>query len=198
MQTLFCDLGCLIIAVVIIDLNFTEVLFIWYSGSDAVSEFTLSDSIKSTMVTFLHFCNKGLFINDVITFSQPKTMKNHGKYLKKPWKPTSFGPKNVTSLTGGPTDLLWSKKRHVTNTGPQPTSFGPKNVTSLTRGANRPFRCLDSYYRTPQSLTHHSLFWSSLCDCCKVCIYTGESQTWLLAPVFPGIFVECFPKIFGN
>ena len=57
MQTLFCDLGCLIIAVVIIDLNFTEVLFIWYSGSDAVSEFTLSDSIKSTMVTFLHFCN---------------------------------------------------------------------------------------------------------------------------------------------
>ena len=30
-----------------------------------------------------------------------KTMKNHENYLKKPWKPTSFGPKNVTSLTGG-------------------------------------------------------------------------------------------------
>ena len=39
---------------------------------------------------------------------------------------TSFGPKNVTSLTGGPTDLLWSKKRHVTN-----------------GGSNWPFRCLD-------------------------------------------------------
>ena len=63
MQTLFCDLGCLIIAVVIIDLNFTEVLFIWYSGSDAVSEFTLSDSIKSTMVTFLHFCNNCIQAN---------------------------------------------------------------------------------------------------------------------------------------
>ena len=30
------------------------------------------------------------------------------------------------------------------------------------------------------------------------CIYMGESQTWLLSPVFHGIFVECFPKIFGN
>ena len=60
MQTLFCDMGCLIIAVVIIDLNFTEVLFIWYSGSDAVSEFTLSDSIKST---FLHFCNNCIQAN---------------------------------------------------------------------------------------------------------------------------------------
>merc|ERR1719318_1230557 len=35
---------------------------------------------------------------------------------------------------GGPTDLLWSKKRHVTNGGVQLTSFGPKNVTSLTGG----------------------------------------------------------------
>ena len=41
------------------------------------------------------------------------------------------------------TDLHWSKKRHVTNTGPQPTSIDPKNVTLLTRGPNRPFRCLD-------------------------------------------------------
>ena len=36
------------------------------------------------------------------------------------------------------TDLLWSKKRHVTHGGVQLTSFGPKNVTSLTRGPNRP------------------------------------------------------------
>ena len=48
-------------------------------------------------------------------------MKNHGNYLKKPWKPTSFGPKNVTSLTGGPTDLLWSKNVTVTNRGVQLT-----------------------------------------------------------------------------
>ena len=54
---------------------------------------------------------------------------------------------------------FWSKKRDVTNTGPQPTSFGAKtlrhehgattdllwskNLTSRTRGPNRPFRCLD-------------------------------------------------------
>ena len=35
-----------------------------------------------------------------------------------------------------PTDLLWSKKRYVTNGGPQLTSFDPKNVTSLTGGPN--------------------------------------------------------------
>ena len=75
---------------------------------------------------------------------------------------TSIGPKNVTSLTGGtnwqplvqktsrhwqgdPTDLLWSKKRHVTDRGDQLTSFGPKNVTSLTEGTNWPFRCLDYF-----------------------------------------------------
>ena len=68
---------------------------------------------------------------------------------------TSFVPKNVTLPTGGsncplliqkmscyqqggPTDLLWSKKRDVTNTGPQLTSFDPKNVTSLTGGSNWP------------------------------------------------------------
>ena len=34
------------------------------------------------------------------------------------------------------TDLLWSKKRHVTHGGVQLTSFGPKNVTLLTGGSN--------------------------------------------------------------
>ena len=59
--------------------------------------------------------------------------------------------------------LLWSKKRYVTNMGPQPTSFGANEkvltgsqltfITQnekvmifcdlLTRGHNWPFRCLD-------------------------------------------------------
>ena len=43
-------------------------------------------------------------------------------------------------ITGGPTDLLWSKKRDVTDKGFQLTSFGqktssgPKNVTLATGG----------------------------------------------------------------
>ena len=41
------------------------------------------------------------------------------------------------------TNLLWSKKRDVTQGGVQLTSFVPKNVTSLTGGSNWPFRCLD-------------------------------------------------------
>ena len=35
---------------------------------------------------------------------------------------------------GDPTDLHWSKKRHLTDAGTQLTSFDPKNVTLLTRG----------------------------------------------------------------
>ena len=80
------------------------------------------------------------------TKNQPKTMKlpwkpwkpakNHEKswnYLEKPWEPT----KNHDQQ-GGPTDLLCSKKRDVTDMGPQLTSFGPKNVMSLTGGSNWP------------------------------------------------------------
>ena len=69
---------------------------------------------------------------------------------------TSFGPKNVTSLTGGsnwpplvqkrdryqqggPTDLLWSKKRDRYQQGVQLTSFGPKNVTVTNRGVQLTF-----------------------------------------------------------
>ena len=37
---------------------------------------------------------------------------------------------------GAPTGVLWCKKRHVANTGPQPTSM-IKNA-SLTQGLNRP------------------------------------------------------------
>ena len=49
---------------------------------------------------------------------------------------------------GVPNDLLWYKKCHVTNKGPQdagsqPTSFDPKNVMSPTQGPNQTFRCLD-------------------------------------------------------
>ena len=71
--------------------------------------------------------------------NQPKTMKNHETTLKNHGNQggggagitekcdvtdrgvqlTSFGPKNVTSLMGDPTDLLWCK-----------------NVTSLTWGPN--------------------------------------------------------------
>ena len=50
---------------------------------------------------------------------------------------------NTFHLHWASTDLLWSKKCYVTNTGPQPTSFDPKNVTWGTRGPNRPIRCLD-------------------------------------------------------
>ena len=39
---------------------------------------------------------------------------------------------------GSPTNLLWCKKRYVTNTGPQLTSFGAKTVTWRTQGPNRP------------------------------------------------------------
>ena len=69
---------------------------------------------------------------------------------------TSFDPKNVTLPKGGsnwppliqktwchrrcgaPTDLLWSKKRYVTNGGIQLTSFDPKNVKLPTGGSNWP------------------------------------------------------------
>ena len=39
---------------------------------------------------------------------------------------------------GAPSDLIWSKKRDVTDIGPQLTSFDPENMPSLTRGPNWP------------------------------------------------------------
>ena len=53
-------------------------------------------------------------------------------------QPTSMIKKVSRDKHRAPTDLLWCKKRDVTDTGPQQTSFGAKNVTSLTRGPNRP------------------------------------------------------------
>ena len=74
--------------------------------------------------------------------NQPQTMKNHETTLKnhvnqaKTMKNHETTLKNVTSLTGGPTDLLWCKKRDVTDMEVQLTSFGAKNVASLTGGFN--------------------------------------------------------------
>ena len=71
-------------------------------------------------------------------------MKNHGNYLKKPWKPTSkTKPKNVTSLTG-PRPTSFGAK-NVTDTGPQPTSFGAKEHYMTNTGPQQTFWCLDTY-----------------------------------------------------
>ena len=114
----------------------------------------------------------------IIKKNPPGTMKINVEPWK-PWKPshgrhgqgsqpTSFGVKNLTSLTGGhnrpplvqktsrhwqggPADLRWSKKCHVTDRGDQLTSFGPKNVTSLTGGTSWPFRCLDVNFKAMHS-----------------------------------------------
>ena len=58
---------------------------------------------------------------------------------------------------GGPTDLLWCKKRDVTHGGVQLTSFGAKNVTLLTGGSNWPFRCLEEIYMITTNVCSHDL-----------------------------------------
>ena len=72
--------------------------------------------------------------------NQPKTMISHGtnqkpwKTMKLPWKTMETNQKPWKTMklpwqtmeTNQKTDILWSKKRHVTDPPVQLTSFGPK------------------------------------------------------------------------
>ena len=65
-----------------------------------------------------------------------------GVFLKSHFAPLALSsvddPKKLPDQQGNPTDLLWCKKRYVTDRGIQPTSFGATYITSPTGESNLP------------------------------------------------------------